>query len=61
MATDRRHHWLEQEGLENKRETGSLEVERGRVSYMVAEVSQQENGDRAHSTTGLNKRGQRTR
>ncbi len=27
---------------------------------MVAEVGQQENGDRADSTTGLNKRGQRT-
>jgi hypothetical protein len=26
---------------------------------MVAEVGQQENGDRADSTTGLNKRGQR--
>ncbi len=28
--------------------------------YMVAEVGQQENSDRADSTTGLNKRGQRT-
>jgi hypothetical protein len=28
---------------------------------MVAEVGQQENGDRADSTTGLNKRGWRTR
>jgi hypothetical protein len=28
---------------------------------MVAEVGQKENGDRADSTTGLNKRGQRTR
>ncbi len=28
---------------------------------MTAEVGQQENGDRANSTTGLNKRGQRTR
>jgi hypothetical protein len=37
-----------------------MEVERVRAAYMVAEVSQQENGDRAHSTTGLNKRGQRT-
>jgi hypothetical protein len=27
---------------------------------MVAEVGQQENGDRANSTTGLNKQGQRT-
>ncbi len=27
---------------------------------MVAEVGQQENGDRDYSTTGLNKRGQRT-
>jgi hypothetical protein len=26
---------------------------------MVAEVGQQENGDRANATTGLNKRGQR--
>jgi hypothetical protein len=44
----------------NYREKGSLEVERGRASYMVAEVGQQENGDRAYSTTGLNKRRQRT-
>jgi hypothetical protein len=34
-------------------------VERGRASYMVAEVGQEETGDRAYSTTGLNKRGQR--
>jgi hypothetical protein len=27
---------------------------------MVAEVGQQENGNRADSTTGLNKRGERT-
>ncbi len=43
---------------ENYRERGRLEVERARASYMVAEVGQQENGDRADSTTGLNKRGQ---
>jgi hypothetical protein len=28
---------------------------------MIAEAGQQENGDRAHSTAGENKRGQRTR
>ncbi len=53
------HHWLEQEGTEKFRERGNLEVERGRTAYMVAEVGQQENGNRAYSTTGLNKRGQR--
>jgi hypothetical protein len=36
----------------------SLKVKR--ALYMVAEVAQQENGNRAYSTTGLNKRGQRT-
>jgi hypothetical protein len=45
---------------ENYRERGSLEVERARVSYMVAEVGQQENGNRANSTTGLTKRRRRT-
>jgi hypothetical protein len=55
---DRLHHWLEQEGTENYKERGSLEVERARASYMVAKVGQQENGDRADSTTGLNKREQ---
>ncbi len=54
------HHWLEQDGTENYRERGSLEVERARASYTVVEVGQQENGDRADSTTGLNKRGHRT-
>jgi hypothetical protein len=44
---------------ENYGERESLEVERGRASYMVAEVGQQENGDRADSTTGLIKRGQK--
>jgi hypothetical protein len=31
-----------------------------RESYLVAEVGQEENGNRADSTTGLNKRRQRT-
>ncbi len=31
-----------------------------RATYMVAKVTQQENGDRAYATIGLNKRGQRT-
>jgi hypothetical protein len=47
---------LNKRSTENYRERGSLEVERGRASYMVAEVGQQESGDRAYSTTGLNKR-----
>ena len=49
-----------QQETQNNGERGSLEVERGRASYMVAEVGQQQNGDRADSTTGLNKTGQRT-
>ncbi len=56
----RRHQWLEEEEIENNRERGILEVERARASYMVAEVGQQENGNRADSTAGENKRGQRT-
>jgi hypothetical protein len=56
MATEPMNHWLEQEGTENYRERGRLEVERARASDMVAEVGQQENGDRADTTTGLNKR-----
>ncbi len=55
----RLHHWLEQEGTEKYRKRGSLEVERARASYMVAKVGQQENGDRADATSGLNKRRQR--
>jgi hypothetical protein len=49
-----------QQETQNNGERGSLEVERGRASYMVAEVGQQENGDRADSTNGLNKRRHRT-
>ncbi len=56
----RRHQWLEEEETENNRERGILEVERARASYMVAEVGQQENGNRANSIAGENKRGQRT-
>jgi hypothetical protein len=56
----RLHHWLEQKEIQNNRERGILEVKRARASYMVAEVGQQENGNRADSTTGENKRGQRT-
>jgi hypothetical protein len=40
---------------------GAWKLREGRASYMVGEVGQQENGDRADSTTCLNKRGQRTR
>jgi hypothetical protein len=47
----RLHHWFEQDGTENDRERGRLEDERGRAPYMVAMVGQQENGDRADSTT----------
>jgi hypothetical protein len=48
------HHWLEQEETEKG---GAWKLKEGRASYMEAEVGQQENGDRANSTTGLNKRG----
>jgi hypothetical protein len=47
------HHWLEQDRTIEKE--GAWRLREGRVSYMVAEVGQQENGDRASSTTGLNK------
>jgi hypothetical protein len=59
MATEG-HQWLEQEETENYIERGSLKVARGRASYTVAKVGQQENGDRADSASGLNKRRQRT-